>query len=47
MKNDNNNIEKIKIFLENLKYLLPCKKCRIHYEIQMIKYLKNRERDTK
>ena len=41
MKMQDNNIEKMKIFLEKLKYLLPCKKCRIHYEIQMIKYLKN------
>ena len=42
MKKNENNIEKMKIFLENLKYLLPCPKCRKHYEIQMEKYLKNK-----
>ena len=38
---DMENIENMKILLNNLQYLLPCYKCRNNYKKKMEKYLKN------
>ena len=35
------DIEKMKILLENLQYLIPCNKCKKNYKIKLQKYLKN------